>query len=196
LATACAVAKNSRGLLTVTSLRFFRSTVSGFCGASPCCQDLAHFHSTLLPASCGCRFQHCTWLTPDAASGKLDAPCSSLWPYDQSRFHCALPEPSSHSDRLPKHPTTLRYRSQRTEQPAPLSSRCCPALFRSKLSVGSRVRSNLAAAPYPARLRVSTGVLILIVTFATRLEDSGSSDSRTSHHRWPGIGLRSFSTWM
>jgi hypothetical protein len=60
LAVACAPAKNSRGLLTVTSLCFFRSTVSGFCGASPCCQDLAHFHSTLLPVSRGCRFQHCT----------------------------------------------------------------------------------------------------------------------------------------
>lgn len=34
LAVACASAKNSRGLLTVTSLCFFRSTVSGF--AVPC----------------------------------------------------------------------------------------------------------------------------------------------------------------
>lgn len=59
LAAACATAKNSRGLLTVTSFCFCRSTVSGFCGASHCCQHLAHFRSTLLPASRGCRFQHC-----------------------------------------------------------------------------------------------------------------------------------------
>lgn len=76
-----------------------------------------------------------------------------------------------HSDQLPKQPATLQSQLQRTEQPAPLSSRCCSALFRSKLSVGSRVRNNLAAIPYPARLRVSTGVLILIVTFVTRACD-------------------------
>jgi hypothetical protein len=58
-----------------------------------------------------------------------------------------------------------------------------PALFRLKLSVGSRVGTNLSVNPYPARLRVSTGVLILIVAFTTRPEDSGSSDSRTSHAR-------------
>jgi hypothetical protein len=77
LAVACAPAKNSRGLLTVTSLCFFRSTVSGFCGASHCCQHLAHFRLTLLPASRGCRFQHCTRLAPTTASGKLAALCSS-----------------------------------------------------------------------------------------------------------------------
>lgn len=124
LAVACAPAKNSRGLLTVTSFCFCRSTVSGFCGASHCCQHLAHFHSTLLPASRGCRFQHCTRLTPHTASGKLAALCSSPWPHDQGRFHFAVSLPPSQSDLLPKQPTTLRHRPRRTERPAPLSSRC------------------------------------------------------------------------
>lgn len=125
LAVACASAKNSRGLLTVTSLCFYRSTVSGFCGASHCCQHLAHFRSTLLPASRGCRFQHCSRLTPDAASGKLAALCSFPWPHDQERFHFAVPWPALHSGLLPKQPTTLQHQPRRTEQPAPLSSRCC-----------------------------------------------------------------------
>lgn len=124
LAAACATAKYSRGLLTVTSF-FFTVHHRWWVRRLALLPGLSSFRSTLLPAPRGCRFRHYTELALYAASGKLAALCSFPRPHDRRRFHFAVHWSHLQSDPLPKQQITLQPRPPQPGSSATLSSCHC-----------------------------------------------------------------------